>query len=466
MDVILGALLVNGNDQFRSAKKLGKGYRPVSDLDAEELWEYMAPFAGNLRRFPGAVGVVLHDGLPDDFLARYASDTLRFERVEVPARHANYERRHFAFRDWLAAHAEAGRAWLIDINDIAFGTDPFAWLDAVPADRPAVGDEWTAYGANKWFEGAARHLPAEYGELLLKAHAARCPLNCGAWAGARAVVLDTLNEMCRRLDQLRDHLDANPPPHPLVLDMWAFGAALIDKPTTLFKMDARTELNGVPSPLIHDRGPALEMTRAHDDPIGPLRAALRHTQRLPGWCGDDKAEAMLKLVLDARPALSVEIGVFGGRSLLAQALGLKHNGAGVVYGIDPWTREHSLEGGQFGDKTDKAWSDAELADKYAGVVAAVAALGLAEHVRFLCAPAQAVAEAFAPGSIDVLHIDGNHSTAAAFRDVNLYLPRVKPGGWVWFDDTDWESVKPALDPLDRAGRLVRDNGNWRLYRVG
>jgi predicted O-methyltransferase YrrM len=50
---------------------------------------------------------------------------------------------------------------------------------------------------------------------------------------------------------------------------------------------------------------------------------------------------------------------------------------------------------------------------------------------------------FADESIDILHIDGNHATEAVLKDVRLFLPKVKRGGYIWFDDADWPSTLPA-----------------------
>jgi hypothetical protein len=71
---------------------------------------------------------------------------------------------------------------------------------------------------------------------------------------------------------------------------------------------------------------------------------------------------------------------------------------------------------------------------------------------------------FAAGYIDILHLDGNNSPDHAERDVRDWLPRVRPGGWVAFDDSHWASVVGALALLDRGCELIRDYGTWRLYR--
>ena len=57
---------------------------------------------------------------------------------------------------------------------------------------------------------------------------------------------------------------------------------------------------------------------------------------LEGWCSREKALNFIDLVLEVKPQVCVEIGVFGGSSLFPVASALKHRGEGIVIGIDPW----------------------------------------------------------------------------------------------------------------------------------
>jgi hypothetical protein len=48
-------------------------------------------------------------------------------------------------------------------------------------------------------------------------------------------------------------------------------------------------------------------------------------------------------------------------------------------------------------------------------------------------------------SIDVLHIDGNHDEEFVTKDILLYLPLVKKGGYILMDDTTWVGVKNSIN---------------------
>jgi len=76
---------------------------------------------------------------------------------------------------------------------------------------------------------------------------------------------------------------------------------------------------------------------------------------------------------------------------------------------------------------------------------------------------QAVA---AIGDIDILYLDGCHDEAVAAQDVKLYLPKVRPGGYIWINDSLWAALQPAIDLLLESCDFVKliDGGNCILFR--
>lgn len=201
----------------------------------------------------------------------------------------------------------------------------------------------------------------------------------------------------------------------------------------------------------------------------PLRSKITESQRLPGWAVLEKARMLAGLVVREKPNVVVELGVFGGKSLAPLALALQHNRRGIVYGVDPWTiracQEHYPE-----DDANAVWwtENANLDTVFTTFVQYVTEQNLWPYVRLLCAPSQDVAQVFDETPIDVLHIDGNHSREASMRDVRLYITRVRPGGWVWFDDTQWESTQDAQRLMECYCRCVIDapavGGGLKLYQ--
>lgn len=175
-----------------------------------------------------------------------------------------------------------------------------------------------------------------------------------------------------------------------------------------------------------------------------------------GWCTRQKAEALGKAVLETRPSVIVEIGVYGGMSLIALALAGQqkmwlYDEPATVIGIDPWTPEASTSGFEHGDDNRKWWGNldhnAVLSRCQAHLnnyeVTDIVTLVRLTSEQFYRLVTMAGREPF----IGLLHIDGNHSEIHSIADVTTYVPLVVPGGVVVFDDTNWESTKRAQELL-------------------
>lgn len=175
------------------------------------------------------------------------------------------------------------------------------------------------------------------------------------------------------------------------------------------------------------------MSKKLDDVLLGIQKLL---PTIHGWCSFEKAAALVKYINQHRPSLCVEIGTFGGSSLVPQALALQHNGSGKIYGIDPWSTDAALE-----EMHEQAninwWGKLNLEDIYQHCRDHITKLKLQDHVLLVRDKAENVVDSFDDGSVGLLHIDGNHSEALAYKDATLYLPKVAKGGIIFFDDLGW-----------------------------
>jgi len=196
------------------------------------------------------------------------------------------------------------------------------------------------------------------------------------------------------------------------------------------------------------------------------------------WCDLHKAHTLAALVLALRPRVIVEIGVWMGGSLVPMALALQWLDAhaapalerleqrGKIYGIDPWSPVASVAGED--DATNVAWwSGVDHETAYTKLLLRIADLGLAPYVGI----ARITSDDFEPSilgampgvvgcGIDLIHIDGNH-TEQAHRDAKRYLPHVRVGGIVVFDDVGWGGGGVA-----RGVEWAREHGFVDLYALG
>lgn len=184
---------------------------------------------------------------------------------------------------------------------------------------------------------------------------------------------------------------------------------------------------------------------------------------LDGWTDPSRGLDLAQSVLDTQPTIIVEIGCFGARSTIALALALKEvgNSSSRIYTIDPWKKEDAMEAEN--DQNRDWWSNkVDLHDIHRKAMEAIWSLGLDEKIVVIRAASHRVATLFS--NIDLLNVDGNHSELSSCRDVNLYLPNVRAGGRIHFDDADWPSTQKALALLDAECLLVSNKGDRRIYR--
>jgi predicted O-methyltransferase YrrM len=170
-------------------------------------------------------------------------------------------------------------------------------------------------------------------------------------------------------------------------------------------------------------------------------------QYILGWCSREKAEKLMDLIFDTHPKICVEIGVFGGSSIYPTASALKYLKNGIVYAIDPWSKEECLKGYAPGDPNYGWWDMLDQEKIYEGFQAMLNRFDLASFCKTLRMTSEQAVLQFQDETIDILHIDGNHTEQVALADARMFLPKVKKGGYIWFDDANWSTTNKAVQYL-------------------
>ncbi|MCW8139438.1 MAG: class I SAM-dependent methyltransferase, partial [Planctomycetota bacterium] len=158
-------------------------------------------------------------------------------------------------------------------------------------------------------------------------------------------------------------------------------------------------------------------------------------------------EELARLVdLAARARVVVEVGCFEARTSVALARATP----GLVHSIDPFLA------GRLGICYSE-WI-ARVHRRRQG----------ATNLVFHRALGHLVAEAFAPGSVDLVFIDGDHSWVGIDRDWEAWLPRVRVGGWLALHDCIPAPSSPRhLGSMDYWAEQLRDDPRAReVDRVG
>lgn len=199
-----------------------------------------------------------------------------------------------------------------------------------------------------------------------------------------------------------------------------------------------------------------------------LRKALgRIGRRLPMASRfiEHRRRATRHAVLKAMPRGSVcaEIGVWRGSfsALIVEIVAPRR-----LHLIDPWEfhpgAPDTWEGG------GRARAQADMDKVFAEV-----ARKFEDHpeVTIHRARSSDAAGRFAEGELDWIYIDGDHHYESVRADLELYLPIIRPGGFVTGDDYFWGPelglpVKRAVDEVVRMGslELVSIRGSQYILR--
>ena len=185
---------------------------------------------------------------------------------------------------------------------------------------------------------------------------------------------------------------------------------------------------------------------------------------LHGWTTPDKGVRLAELIVESDADSSVEIGVFGGRGTIAMAIGHQTLGHGCVTGIDPWEINASQEGVN-AQANDDWWAQVDHDAIYEQFITALVNNGVVRQCRVMREHSLTAVRLFGDRSVDLLHQDGNHSEAISSAEVEIWTPKLRPGGYWIADDTDWPTTRRAQEMLvERRFELLEDHGGWRLYR--
>jgi hypothetical protein len=191
-----------------------------------------------------------------------------------------------------------------------------------------------------------------------------------------------------------------------------------------------------------------------------LSALFRHADLIPGMCDHEKLCMLCEIARYSPCGDIVEIGSWWGKSAFILARLAHCYDIGNLLCVDPWSNEHLVQHDEKG-----------LVDSGSAQVDAEEALMVFEmnllpynfnHINYLRMPSvegakhysqhkNATTVSFGSTSysshIAILHIDGNHSYAAAKADIVSWGRFVVKGGWIIFDDYIW----PYGDGPQRVG---------------
>lgn len=135
--------------------------------------------------------------------------------------------------------------------------------------------------------------------------------------------------------------------------------------------------------------------------------------------------------------IGAELGLWDGRTYL-YLLDKCHDL--TLIGVDLWRPQGFYKGV---DRYGNSWT-AESHQMHENKVRAGAARFGERSLLFKTSTNDA-AKLIDDAYLDFVFIDADHSVEAVFADITNWLPKIKPGGFIFGHDIDWHSVKVAVE---------------------
>ena len=182
-------------------------------------------------------------------------------------------------------------------------------------------------------------------------------------------------------------------------------------------------------------------------------AINNYLPHMDGWTTPERGCEMAERILETKAKTIVDIGVYAGRSTIAMGFAARELVHSHVYGIDPWKIDTQIEGDTY-EENARWWKErSNLEYMQTRTMICIWAHRLDQWITIIRNGSHYVHQLF--DKIDFLNIDGSHTEIASCRDVNLYVPKVRTGGYVMFDDCDWHSTQKALHLIEESCALIK-----------
>lgn len=197
-------------------------------------------------------------------------------------------------------------------------------------------------------------------------------------------------------------------------------------------------------------------------------ASLRQT----GWATESKARRMYDLVHEAAfkfadnhesELISVELGVFYGRSLLPMGFAHKQLDVGYTIGFDAYDNSVCVEGTN-DERNNEWWSRQDLNAAHESVQTAIELNDLADYCIVSKCRSDEAAKQFKDNSVSILHLDSSHNGETISSELTLWTPKMKNGATLIADDVLWAESIGGYAKLPQFGYVLKEDfGEWQIW---
>ncbi|NGX47508.1 MAG: hypothetical protein K1000chlam3_00883 [Chlamydiae bacterium] len=188
-----------------------------------------------------------------------------------------------------------------------------------------------------------------------------------------------------------------------------------------------------------------------------------------GWCSEAQANLMIEFILLTKPNVCVEVGTFKGSYFLPIAATLSYLKYGCAYAIDAWSNDKAIQGISSKDVNYEWWSTVNMQSAKNELTSMIHEWELSPYCKVIHAtPREALSQI---SSIDFLHLLGGLSEEESLLNAQLYLPKVKSGGYILLSNvfllideklTRMKTLWVLLDECDIVCEI--ENSNAILFK--
>ena len=199
---------------------------------------------------------------------------------------------------------------------------------------------------------------------------------------------------------------------------------------------------------------------------------MHKTYPVLGWQNPQQKSLYNELVKKLSNGVIVEIGVYGGASLLSIVENCQKTNT-QIFGIDPWEKlnvSRRMNGNAQWIPVDDCDHE-QLKSVRLNLENIIQNENYENNVTLIHDFSYKAYTQFQEETVDVLYIDGCHDYDAVITDLRLWFSKVKNGGVILGDDFLWKGVSDAVKDFCKENKIQFDGpaqlscGNlWRIIK--
>jgi hypothetical protein len=183
-------------------------------------------------------------------------------------------------------------------------------------------------------------------------------------------------------------------------------------------------------------------------------------------CHEWDRNHILELFNRVKDGIFVEIGIFGGSTLLhLYDKAVESNS--VLIGVDPHDKINLYNGKTVDEVSENVKVNTKnlFEVNRKNLQEIILEYKLEPTIKYINDFSANASTSFEDNSIDLLHIDGDHSTKGVYDDLKNYWPKMKKGGVVICDDYNWGSIERGVHKFTDEFSLKGETYNNRKYII-